>query len=125
MTGRCKGKNCKFTHGFDVPHVEGCPHAHEAPFKPDNSCGPNNINIIEHNNSDMHLLGSAEYMKILVLAMYVLDVEEIRITEKLIAECTERPGIICIESSEDGILLKLVTEEEAEAIAKAADKGAH
>ena len=115
---RCNGKNCKFTAGFDIPHSEECELANAPVRQQDNSAGPNNINVLNPEQEDAGALGSAEYMKLLTLAMSVLDVEEVVITPECIEDCDGRDRVMCIANMDDGIHLKLVTMEEAEIIAK-------
>tara|TARA_R110000744_G_scaffold43892_1_gene98119 strand:- start:234 stop:572 length:339 start_codon:yes stop_codon:yes gene_type:complete len=104
--------------GFDVPHSPECQFADQPAREQDNSCGPNNLKIVNPDHPDVLALGSAEYMKLLVLAMHLLDVEEIVITAETIEECDRAEAVICIANMEDGIHLSLVTKEEAEQIAK-------
>lgn len=115
---RCTGKNCKFTPGFDIPHSPECEFADKPAFKPDNSCGPNNIKVLNPDQEDVAALGSAEYMKLLLLSMVVMDVEEIIISPEAIEESLDMDYVICIASMEDGIHLTVVSMEEAEKIAK-------
>jgi hypothetical protein len=118
MSERCKGKNCKHTHGFDIPHSPECQLQHEAAYQQDNSCGPNNINVLNPDQDDVSSLGSAEYMKLLVLAMVEMGIEEVVITPQLIEECDNMDALICIANMEDGIHLSFVSREEADKIAK-------
>lgn len=115
---RCTGKNCKFTTGFDVPHSPECQFRDEAPFQQDNSCGPNNIKVLNPDQEDVGSLGSAEYMKLLLLSMMVLDVEEIIINPAAIEEAFDMDAVICIANMEDGIHITVVSMEDAEKIAK-------
>ncbi len=115
---QCKGKNCKYTEGFDIPHSTECEFADQPVREQDNSCGPNNINVLNPDQEDVSSLGSAEYMKLLILAMRILDVEEVVITQETIEECDDMDAVICIANMEDGIHLKMVSMEEAQQIAK-------
>ena len=115
MSDRCTGKNCKYTVGFDIPHSDECG---EKVHEQDNSCGPNNLNVLNPDQTDMNMMGSAEYMKLLVLAMHILGVDEVVITPEIIKECDAMEAVICIASMEDGIHLSLVSTEEALEIAR-------
>lgn len=115
---RCNGKNCRFTQGFDIPHSPECELKHDSAREQDNSAGPNNVNVLNPDQGEVAALGSAEYMKLLALAMYMLKVEEIVITQEVIDEYEGRDAVICIASMDDGIHLSTVTMEEAEKIAK-------
>ena len=114
---RCNGKNCKFTTGFDIPHSAECQFRDKPVRQQDNSAGPNNIKVMNPDDEDVMALGSAEYMKLLTLAMYILDVEKVIITAEDIERCG-RDTVVCIANMPDGIHISTVTMEEAERIAK-------
>lgn len=118
MSQRCHGKNCKHAMGFDVPHSPECEFGDQPVREQDNSCGPNNINVLNPDQEDVSSLGSAEYMKLLALAMYKLGVKEIVITPDIIDEYSGMDAVVCIANMEDGIHISTVSMEEAEAIAK-------
>ena len=118
MSQRCNGKNCKFTEGFDIPHSPDCQFREQPVRGQDNSCGPNNINVLNPGQEDVDALGSAEYMKLLALALHVLDVDEVILSPAAIQECAEIDGVICIANMEDGIHLSVVSRDEAERIAE-------
>jgi len=121
---QCLGRNCKFNTGFDLPHSKEC--ISDGTDKlgatpttaPDNSCGPNNIKALNPRHETVQAMGSAEYMKLLVLAMYVLDVEELVITAEVIEEVDSAETVICIANMPDGIHISLVDMEEALELAK-------
>ena len=116
MAARCPGKNCKFTEGFTIPHSPEC---RAVPHPDDTTHGPNNVEVMNPGHPAVSELGSAEYMKLLALAMAVLDVDEVLITPETIEETDFRNRVLCIASLEEGVLLKLITREEAEEIAAA------
>lgn len=119
---QCFGKNCKFNTAFHLPHskeciADGTNKLMVGATEQDNSCGPNNIEMLNPLNPDVQAMGSAEYMKLLVLAMRVLDVDKVVITPELIEETDGDDCVVCIANMPDGIHISLVTMAEAKKIA--------
>lgn len=119
---QCLGRNCKFNTAFLLPHSKECisdgtNKLGAGETEQDNSCGPNNIKMLNPQQADIQSMGSAEYMKLLVLAMWVLNVEEVVISAEAIEEADNSDTVICIANMPDGIHISLVTMEEAKKLA--------